>query len=68
MQAVGSYRAAEKIWLREMGQDHQQDQQLWFEQRLFELYRNALLAHAEVSLGKDLELYAAVHDRMLGVW
>jgi hypothetical protein len=65
MQGVGSYRAAEKIWLREMGQDHQQDQRLWLEQRLFELYRNALLAHAEVSLGSELELYAAVHDRML---
>ena len=65
LQAVGAYRVAERLWLDEIAAGHHRQQTLWLEQSLFGLYRDAVLARAEISLGRDLELYRAVHVRFL---
>ncbi len=56
----GSWLEAERVWLDELEADHLQTQRLWLSERLHVLYRNALMARAELSLGKGSELYRKV--------
>lgn len=65
LQSVGSHRRAEELWLRELAADRAPDQHRWLEERLFELYRDAVVARADVSLGGGRGLYPAVVERIL---
>ncbi|MCC6741658.1 MAG: hypothetical protein IT452_21650 [Planctomycetia bacterium] len=60
LQAVGDYRAAEKVWRGELACDPNEAQAQWLKQMLFGTYHAALAAKAEVSLGAGRDLYAAI--------
>ena len=60
LQEVGSFPAAEALWLTELAAGHPQERQLWLVRQLHECYRDAVLARAEVSLGRGEALYPAV--------
>jgi Tfp pilus assembly protein PilF len=60
LQAVGDFRAAEKVWLDELAAGPNEQHALWMKQNLYALYHSAISGRAEVSLGKGRELYAAV--------
>ncbi len=62
LESLGSWRKAEAVWLAELEAGHLEMQRLWLIQRQHELYRNAVLARAELALGKGPELYRAVVD------
>ncbi|MCE9584706.1 MAG: VIT and VWA domain-containing protein, partial [Planctomycetes bacterium] len=65
LQAVGDYRAAEKVWLDELTGQTNEQQALWMKQTLYYLYASALANRAEVSLGKGQDLYTAVTRKIV---
>lgn len=65
LQALGDYRAAEKVWLDELAGQPNEQQTLWMREMLFNLYHAALAHRGETSLGKGPALYAAVFKQIV---
>ncbi len=65
LEQAGRFAAAEKVWLDELKLEHNRKQILWLKRNLYSHYHNALDNGAEVSLGRDEELYSAVHGLIL---
>lgn len=60
LQAVGDYRAAEKVWRGELACEPGEAQAQWLTQMLFGTLHGALAAKAEVSAGQGRDLYGAI--------
>lgn len=65
LEATKNYLGAETIWLNELKQVQNSQQNYWLKQQLYRLYANALSNRATVSLGSEEALYQAVHKRIL---
>ncbi|HVS19791.1 MAG TPA: hypothetical protein VMT18_14395, partial [Planctomycetota bacterium] len=57
---LGRWMAAEALWSGELAADPDPLRRLWLDEQLHDLYRDALLADGELSLGRGVELYRAV--------
>jgi Flp pilus assembly protein TadD len=60
------FMRGEKVLLAEVAGDATQQHKNWLMQRLYKLYKNALLADGATSLGQGAEMYKAVERRILG--
>ncbi|MEW6742249.1 MAG: VIT domain-containing protein [Planctomycetota bacterium] len=65
LQEGGEFARAEQVWLEELAKARTEMRRQWLRQRAYQNYHKALAASAEVSLGRDRELYEAVQDVML---
>ncbi len=62
LEQTGEYMTAEKMWLAELSSPRNPQRHVWLRQCLYQLYHRALVAGAEVGLGKGEKLYAALRD------
>jgi tetratricopeptide (TPR) repeat protein len=65
-EAMGHHARAEKLLRAQLRRPDHEQQALWLTQHLYTVCTNALAAGAEVSLGKDQELYTALERTVRG--
>lgn len=60
LEAVGEHRKVEALWAGELESRQPEQQRLWLVEQQHGLYRNAVIANADLALGRDKALYQAV--------
>jgi tetratricopeptide (TPR) repeat protein len=64
LESLNFHARGERMLLDELQRPYSSEQHVWYRMRLYDLYRRALTARSEVSLGKGLRLLQEVQTRL----